>query len=78
MKLRAHSHLRRSTAASTQRTRRQAKLRDMLVAEKQEHLYKDWKASDTKEQRKAFYDQIATLDNAYPAASRPTASTRDC
>ena len=38
----------------------QQKLRDVLIAEKQEHLYKDWKASDTKEQRKQFYDQIAT------------------
>ena len=56
----------------------QQKLRDILIAEKQEHLYKDWKASDTKEQRKQFYDQIATLDGAYPGGLKAyLASARD-
>lgn len=44
----------------------QEKLRDLLLKEDQHHLFKDWKAADGKEQRKGFYDQIATLDNAYP------------
>ena len=56
----------------------QAKLRDVLLAEKQEHLFRDWKASDTKEQRKQFYDQIATLDGAYPGGLKAyLASARD-
>ena len=51
-------------------TEEQKALADMLVAEGQQHLFKNWKATDGAAQRASFFDQIATLDASYPGGLR--------